>query len=256
MDYKDTDIILQGPIFDQTFSIATCYSGLSFVNKVIVSTWNDQSVIPAPEAVKVITSEYPENGTGNMNLQIVSSQAGLSLCESKYVVKMRTDQLVTRASMYKLNEYYRTLKQELNFDKLPGPAGPIGVIGMSNRFPFHPQDHIFWGHREDIKVLFDIPLMTPKIRRVGNDFNTELRCVIYLGAHYCAKFLPKIYDFLDDHKKYLVDAAPCLGEAQTVSEVVRNHAFKVFPRFDMHWIKYNSAYWYGSYEQQGEYYAD
>ena len=37
---------------------------------------------------------------------------------------------------------------------------------------------------------------------------------------------------------------------------MRDKVFKVFPRIDMFWIKYNSGYWYHEYEPQGEYYYD
>lgn len=255
---RDTDIVLQGPMFKETWQLAECYASMPFVNRVIISTWDDDQGVPSqrPDNIRVVTSPYPENGTGNMNLQIVSSAAGLKLCEAKYAIKMRSDQIVFRSSMHKLDEFFRNQIQRMKFANWQGPEGPVCVIGMSKVFPFHPQDHIFWGHTQDVKKVFDIPLMPSAIRRVGNNFAEELRCVIYLGAHYCARFDPLVYKFLADPKKYLVDAAPCKQEALEVSERIRDQAFKVFPRFDMHWVKYNSPYWYGSYEQQGEYYAD
>lgn len=254
---KDTDIVIQGPIFKETFDLAACYASLDFVNRVVVSTWNDQNYPPKlPAGVNMITSSYPENGTGNMNLQIVSSLAGIKLCTAPTVVKMRSDQIVSRSSMYMLNDFYKAQKQTLAYSNGNLPESPVCVIGMNKIYPFHPQDHIFWGHGRCLHRIFDITLMTNTMRRVGNNFKEELRCVIYLGAMYFGWFDPVVFDFLRDYKTYLVDEAPKWKEAQEVSEKIRDQVFKVFPRFDMHWVKYNSPYWYGSYEQQGEYYAN
>jgi len=37
---------------------------------------------------------------------------------------------------------------------------------------------------------------------------------------------------------------------------IRDKVFKVFPRIDMWWEKYNCSYLYDGYSKQGEYYAD
>jgi hypothetical protein len=262
---KDTTLVLQGPIHPYTTKIIKEYAKLNFVDKIILSSWTDQTLhnpelLSDVEHGKILLgySDYPENGPGNMNLQIYSSKRGIARSESRYTVKMRTDQLVSDDSMYKLNDFFRNQKQTLKFEDGTGPTGPVCVIGMSSVFPFHPQDHIFWGHTEDIAKIFECPLMTPEVRRKqqeGCNFNKELRCVIWLGAHYYAKFDSRVNKFIAEPFKYLVDAAPQRAEAMEVYNSIRDDVFKVTPKIDLWWYKYNSKYWYSCYESQGEYYA-
>ena len=253
------EIVLQGGLYPNTFKTAEYYLQLDFVTRIIISTWENETINKiSNDKIILIKSRKPENGTGNMNLQIVSSYNGLLEVKEERSVKMRTDQMIYHESMYKIKNYVDThLDIDVRYANNEGPRGPIFILGMNKIYPFHPQDHIFWGYTSDLITLFNIPLMTPKNRRVGNDFKTELRCPIYLGANYFAKFEPKIFKFIDNYKEYLVDDAPKKEEAKKISEQLRDKIFKVLPRIKMFWEKYNWNYypydWYGS---SGEYYAD
>lgn len=252
------EIVLQGKLYPNTIKTAEYYLQLDFVNRVVISTWADESIDEFnTEKLILIKSIKPENGTGNMNLQIVSSLNGLLKVVDEKAVKMRSDQLIYHESMQKIKQYVDTHSDiDVRYANDKGPKGPIFVLGMNKIHPFHPQDHVFWGYTSDLITLFDIPLMTPNIRRVGNDFKNELRCPIYLGAHYFAKFVPEVYKFINDYKTYLVDN-PRKGEAIVISEILRDKIFRVLPRIKMFWEKYGWDYypydWYGS---SGEYYAD
>ena len=60
---------------------------------------------------------------------------------------------------------------------------------------------------------------------------------------------------IQEPETYLLDAAPKRDEAMDFYTPIRDSIFRVFPRIDLDWYKYNSKYWY-SYEKGGEYYAD
>tara|TARA_Y100000996_G_scaffold407626_1_gene385470 strand:- start:1093 stop:1884 length:792 start_codon:yes stop_codon:yes gene_type:complete len=258
----DTDIVLQGGLWNNTYETACQYANLDFVNDVIISTWiSDADKIvnyPEHENIKWVISPLPDNpGSGNMNLQIVSSFSGICLANSPVVVKMRSDQQVRSHSMNMMNRFFNKFScdNEIEYENGLGPISPIFVIGMLSTFPYHPQDHVFWGHKEDLYDLFDIRLLTePKPNPV--DYTKNLRDPIVIGSNYYARFNSKVKEHICNKEEYLLDISPKRDEAMNLYNTMRDKVFKVFPRIDMFWIKYNSGYWYHEYEPQGEYYYD
>ena len=231
------DIVLQGPMYKNTINTAQYYLQLDFVDKVIISTWKPEVNIYL-DNIEFVFSEEPFNESpGNMNLQIVSSKNGLDRTTSEIVAKMRGDQCISHEGMRKLHNFFlENDKNEISYHDGSGPDGPIFVIGMGSWFPYHPQDHVFWGHRNDVLKLFSLPLMTPEIWRVGNNFDIELRDAIYLGAHYYKHFDINVKKHIENHKEYLVDKAPKREEAMETYNKIRDKVFKVFPSHDLfHW---------------------
>ena len=90
---------------------------------------------------------------------------------------------------------------DIKFLDNSGPSGFIFVYGMTKRFPFHPRDHIFWGHTSDLLILFDIPYnnkMPDKVLSNNLPQNPDyelinyVRAESYIGMHYYAKFNEEI----------------------------------------------------------------
>lgn len=259
-----TDIILQGPVFSETIETAQRYFDLDFVENVFISTWKSEinkiEQIESETTIQYIFSDEPQqDGGGNINYQIVSTQNGIKQCKSDIIVKTRSDQMITSESMKMMNRFFNKFsKNEITYEDGTGPQAPIFVIGMGSHFPYHPQDHVFWGYKNDIQTLFDIPPSTwPSYRnRQPNYTNADLRSPIYLGAQYYMRFENKIKEHFDNPQTFLLDASPKKPEAMELYNTIRDKVFKVFPRIDMYWEKYNTPYWYGPYEAQGEYYYD
>ena len=127
---------------------------------------------------------------------------------------------------------------------------------MNNRHPFHPQDHIFWGYRDDIYRLFDIPLKPEKMKIESNDFTQYMRPNIYLGSMYFRQIYREVDFYLENFKEYLVDNS-LKSDARIFSEKVRDKVFTVMPKIDLHWTKYNwTSYPYNWYPSEGEYYYE
>lgn len=253
------DIVLQGPIWKNTINTAKQYLELPFINKVIISTWVDENIESSiSDRLEVIKSNKPVNGVGNMNLQIVSSLEGIKKTDSKIVAKMRSDQIINNDSM---NYLYDFITKNINDTDLvysdgTKRKGNVFVVGMNKTFPFHPQDHIFCGYREDILKVFDIPLKPERMKRDTADFTKEVRCPIYLGAMYFKQFYPEVQKYIDNFEEYLVDNPKNL-DAIILSEKTRDKVFKVLPKLNMVWEKYNwNAYPYSWYGSMGEYYYE
>jgi hypothetical protein len=133
----------------------------------------------------------------------------------------------------------------------------IGVIATNINYPYHPQDHVFIGHRDDLKRLFEMPFSyEPPIGPEPVDFTTKLRNPIYIGAQYFSLFYPEAKNHLDNWKEYLIDAAPKWQEAMDFYMAHRLSIHRPLPRIKMGWEKFNSEYWWDAYHRGGDRYAE
>jgi hypothetical protein len=245
--YEKLDIVLQGQYTEFTNTIIENYLNLPFVNKIILSCWNDDDPLKLEslyekysERLIVIFNEKPSvYGDDNINLQIVSSNNGIRKVDTEYSIKMRTDQLYDYNSMMVMyNFFIENRKDHLIF-----------VSGMYPHLLFHPRDHLFWGKTSDLIKLFDIPLkinnVTDKVRIPKQDlwkyYGYFIRSETYIGANYCSNFDDRIKIFLIQPEKYLFDGSSNWQETLEVSNTITKNLFKSFPRtnVDLSWPKKN-----------------
>ena len=237
--YKSIDIVLQGKCYDITKKIINEYKKLSFVNKIYLSSYDEDFNFEIPDNVYFINNKIIEpNGLGNRNLQINTSINGIKNVNSKICIKMRTDQLISLDSMNKMHEYWIKYNSK----------NKIFVLGMYKKFPYHPRDHVFWGFTEDIYNLFNIPFDKTKINLIKNDISIYLeytRAETYICQYYYAKFDNSIYEHIENPKIYLVDKSPKINESLKKDFAIRDSIFSPFPRVNICWPK---AYKHDSFE--------
>ena len=252
VDDSKIDIVLQGKCSQYVLDTANHYLQLNFVNNVILSCWEDDD-IPFNNnlRIKIIKNNLPNvNGTGNRNLQIVSSLNGLKKVKTKFAIKMRNDQRYDLNSMNIMYEFFHKNKERIityEGDETK-PKNRILVAGMFEGFPFHPRDHVFWGHKEDLIDIFDMPLeplgIEDKVKMKREDYWKYYDCYIrtesYIGSHYCSKFNEKIKKWLLKPEQYLYDDSPYYEHALVLSNVLSKQVFKSFPKqnIDLEWPKY------------------
>jgi hypothetical protein len=256
------DVVIQGGMWSQTLDTARYYTELDYIDKVVVSTWEDENVSESDlnnEDVILVKSKKPEPElrSQNVNLHMISSLNGVKACPNDLIMKIRSDQRILHHSFDRLRDFYEEHKNEPTTKYLDGSEQKtkIFVIGNNSVYPFHPQDHLFWGYKEDLVKLFSPPLFKESIVHAPIDFNKHLRAPIFVGANYYALFYEDAARMAEDPETYLMDSAPKRDEAMESYTPIRDSIFRVFPRIDLDWYKYNSKYWY-SYEHGGEYYAD
>ena len=76
--FDKLDIVLQGKFNDEVLNITNYYLELPFVNKIIISCWEDDIAEINNDRVIIIQNKKPKQvGSGNNNLQIISSLNGL-----------------------------------------------------------------------------------------------------------------------------------------------------------------------------------
>jgi hypothetical protein len=263
------DILIQGGIYKGTIDTALHYLNLSFVEKIIISTWKNEDIPDKiNDKIEIIKLDKPEIYDGvdtfgikipiTINLQLLSSREGLKKTTSAIVAKTRSDQKISLDSMAKMNAYFlkhcREIKRE--FVDKSGPKGPVFVIGINSRWPFHPQDHVFWGFKSDVEKIFDIPLLAKELHSI--DFSLVYRGPIHFGVYYAARFDGRVSNYIKNYCEYLTSSGPTTEkreEALSLSREMMDDIFRVFPPIEMYWEKYNSGYWYSDYASQGEYFG-
>jgi hypothetical protein len=234
------EIILQGPLVPETIQIARSYLREDFVQRIIVSCWQGEDVqaFAGDERIEVIRSATPKLcGPGNINLQITSSRAGVSALRGELAAKMRSDQAIAPSSLRMMRDFF--LRQDTVPVEGPGPFGPLFTSGAYPQIPFHPQDHVFWGHSQDLQALFSLPLCPdarPDPERPAElDYREIFRANMYLGAHYYARFDKAAARMLKEPHIYLFDEAPRREEALALEKAWGEQLFKVFPRVELFW---------------------
>ncbi len=268
------DIVLQGAYSDYVLETAQHYKKLEFVNNIIISCWEDSEFPTEDPSIKVVCSVVPEDvGTENRNLQIISSLNGIKNCSSEFVVKMRNDQRYTLEAMEVMyNFYIDNRNREItwwNYDSKP--YYKIAVAGIFPGLLFHPRDHIFWGHKQDLLDLFNIPLdrfhledhitftnpgLGPIRYQYSWYYSYYVRAETYLGMHYLSNFYPDIKHMIMKKDQYLFDNAPNWDEAKQISDVYTSKVFLPFPKegVDLEWPKNNWTTY--PYDQQKSQYGE
>jgi hypothetical protein len=240
------DIVLQGSCSDITLYIIEEYKKLSFVDNIILSSYEDTICFDIPKHVVFLQNDIVKPmGLGNRNLQINTSRNGLSKVTSDNCIKMRTDQYIRPHSMEMMYDYW--IRNRADYK--------VFVLGMYRAFPYHPRDHVFWGRTEDVKTIFDIPFDIDRGSLQNYNYNT--RAETYIGQYYYARFDNSIYEHISKPEIFLTDLAPKKQEALEKDFSLRDRLFRPFPRISMAWPKHNlTEYHYHLGQQFTEYWGD
>ena len=258
------DIIIQGGMWRGTLQTANSYSNHPLVNKVVLSTWQGSSFLngKVEDGVQILLNEKPDYvGPGNLNLHLLSSRRGLEQCESDVVLKIRSDERMSHSAIDTWVKFFNDNKDSETLRYLDGQKqkSKIFVIATNINFPYHPQDHVFMGYKEDLKVLFDMPFSyEPPIGPEPVDFSIKtgnLRNPIYVGSNYFSLFFEESKKHLDNWRDFLLDEAPRRQEAMDFYLQNRTSIFTPLPRVDIWWEKFNSQYWWDGYYNGGDRYA-
>ena len=193
---RDISVVIQGPIFTQTHEWAPkgiTYQVVQNIRKflpeatIIVATWEGQPLdvlagldidkiltLPDPGTVSFYTKGYQtDNLNNNCNRLIYSTQQGLAVVQTPYVLKIRSDLLMFHPMLScffgqfdspdKLDTKWQVLSQRI----LSFPMFSIKYEQGTNRHgkkvnqprPFHVSDWAYFGNTGDVRRLFDCPLV-------------------------------------------------------------------------------------------------
>ena len=92
---KKYDVIIQGGWWPGVLQNAKLYTQQDFVDRVIISTWEDAPITDKDilnDSITLIKNKYPEYvGPGNLHLHLKSTLAGIDASTSDMIIKFRSD---------------------------------------------------------------------------------------------------------------------------------------------------------------------
>ena len=199
VNIEDISFVVQGPIIsDFTKKVCESIRALAPNAEIVLSTWEGSALEDLeydivvenkdPGCFKLILPEVMDNGSDeyvmNVNRQIISTINGLKRATKKYACKLRSDLQLKNLSFI---EYYKKYDAPIKYPynkyinhrvvTLPA-ANPERCIPC----PFYLCDWFFFGLREDLINIWDIPLVSEKslkgdrvngIPYIVNNFSNE-----------------------------------------------------------------------------------
>lgn len=179
--------------------------------EIILSTWKGSTVFGYDFDILVENEDpgaeiiFPLWGVrDNVNRQIVSTKNGLKQATRKYVLKTRTDILFNNNNFLKYFDKYNERCEQCKILE----KRVVTCQHFARRpevFPFHPGDWVFFGLREDILKIWDIPLLPePESSKwFYNHELTEQQKTLTPYSHFRCRYCPEQYIWSTFLKKYM-----------------------------------------------------
>lgn len=175
IESKDISVVVQGAI-DKKTTIKCLKSIRKHLPKseIILSTWETSDVNNLkglydklllnkdPGGIKFSTYVNKEN---NINRMICSTQSGIAQANNKYILKLRSDMKICNLNFIKNVEDSINRIDKYKVFKKRILAYPYFSLKYHTNYnfkqyqPFHVSDWCYFGLKEDIEKLFNIPLV-------------------------------------------------------------------------------------------------
>ena len=241
---KALSIVMQGPIIvkdDFTLETSKIYKKHFPGANIILSTWGTEN----PEAigrikasgVNVVLNEKPlQAGVSNINLQFVSSRAGVLAARAagaEYVLKTRTDQRIYAPNaaefLYNITEAF-PLKG--NYPKQKKRIVGCGLNTFKYRM-YGLSDMLTYGHVDDMAMYWDVELdqrvfdkeQTEAAQTSLRNFALWRICEVYLTTEFLSKAGRELKWTLRDSWQAFSDHFCLIDKEQ----------------LDLYWPKYNHS---------------
>ena len=169
IDSGEISVVIQGA-FDNLITPKTINSIKKYLPKaeIILSTWEGTSVPENLSVDKILLNKdpgcyaynnSPKAKKNNVNRQIVSTFNGLKSATRKYVLKIRTDFILTGNNFLNYFDKYKKVNPKYQlFEKRVLACSFFSRQPEILKMPFFMSDLIFFGLTKDVLKLFDIPL--------------------------------------------------------------------------------------------------
>jgi hypothetical protein len=180
-------------------------------SEIILSTWKNSEIEGFDYDILVENDDPgaeilhpPHNQFHNLNRQIISTKNGIKQASKKYVLKTRTDiKLLGNGFLdyFKLHtarcEKYKFLRERVlicqNYARVP------------EVFPFHIGDWVFFGYKDDIQNIWDIPIC-PEPETTKWFYNHKLQPEHLnngLYSHFRHRYCAEQYIWMSFLRKYI-----------------------------------------------------
>lgn len=168
-DYSEYAIVIQGPILSKnnfTLETARLYKKYFPNALIILSTWEGEDAYCISQAKKegievLVNKKYAQPGPLNINLQLISSGAGIQraiAAHKKYTLKVRTDiRIYNYNSLLFLTHLLKLFPITDSGGKQKGRL--ISTHGRIKKWYYFP-DQLVFGYTEDVAVYFGAGLLS------------------------------------------------------------------------------------------------
>ncbi|WP_233219088.1 WavE lipopolysaccharide synthesis family protein [Photobacterium sp. GB-27] len=243
--FEEITVVVQGPV--QTFADRQQEDGITqrclrSVRQmlpgahIILSTWKDQDLAGLDYDQLVISEDpgpntryYKKNGTPqhyNNNRQIVSTLAGLKQVQTKYVVKLRSDNYLESNDFINIQQQYKSRCDAFKFlkERVVVPNIFTRKYAKGHRVAFHVSDFFYFGLTEDVLALWQFELIPeftltkPGMLNDGYpDYPVDCTQLLFLNA--LKQFDPTIHlnGLLDNNKHTIYQSELCMANNLVVA---------------------------------------
>lgn len=212
-------------------------------SEIILSTWEGTDITPFEGLVKILLSKDPGGkpiSTGgalnNTNRQIISSLRGIEAATRPYTLKFRTDCRLEGTGFIDIFSRYpeRAEKLRLFQKKLVVPRYASRIETAKRPYLFHPADIAIFGLTKDLRVFFDVPLVSDgEFDWVGTLSDQSAKDLLS-ERNLLSRYVPEQHIFLNALNKSgfnidLPHAAASTSELVSISQLALINNFIVVP---------------------------
>jgi len=169
---KDVSVVIQGVVNKGTRKVLKSVRKYLSCAEVILSTWEGSDIEGLSGLYDIlvlnkdpggVVFDDKENKQNNLNRIIVSSKNGVDRATRTYVLRLRSDMQLQNANVLKLFDNFAIRNEEAKLFRNRIFAYDIFSIkydireNVPQRMLFHISDWCYFGLKEDIKELFNVP---------------------------------------------------------------------------------------------------
>jgi hypothetical protein len=190
IDSSKISIVIQGPVFSREGHVNfTIESAKKFFPKseIIFSTWAGEDLDFISKDIKIILNEPPpvffkdplSGVEDNLHRQVISTHAGLKLATNPYVLKLRSDLILSNNHMSIINDEVATSENPFRFFKEKITIMEFGTFDCSKEpFLYHISDLAMFGLKSDL-LSYWVP--DKKIYDLSSSFFLHAKAKIFFG---------------------------------------------------------------------------
>ena len=210
MNYSDISVVISGPIiilnrdgkaFNATQASVDSVRKALPGAEVILSTWNDEKVDGINydvlvQSVDVGGAEVKDGA--NINRQICSRRAGIKAATKKYVLALRSESYIICPDFLNYWAKFEEYGQDTEWRFLKKRVIIPAIMPVRRNVTFHMGDWYYFGLKEDVLDLWDLPYWQPgRFNKEEDDlFYNEHRYVFteFVRKHHALQFEKKSDD--------------------------------------------------------------
>ena len=257
ISFNDISVVVQGAIDpEHTKTVIASIRNRLPGAEIVLSTW-EGSDVSTLSYDQVVYSKDPGNWltdrvynvSNNVNRQILSSSSGIKAAKRRYVLKLRSDIEIVGYGFIKAYSKFRKRSEEYKFLSRRVVINNLYCANPRKvEFPFHVSDWVFFGLKEDVLNIWDIPL---EDRATSEDyFSTTKRPKIDAVNSWVSRYLPEQWiwsSFLrkngvDLKFEYFTDISSANVEI-TEKSFANNLIILDYPTYGIKFLKYDPYKW-------------